>query len=329
MFDSRAGITGCFFSANGYTERHQRMSGKEIKKRKSEHYSGLLPAKGWPQRNLKMLRQHVVPGFFRKREGQTKTLVREELGDQEVRVTWIGHSGFFVEIGSRSVVIDPNWANWLGFLKRIREPGLHLHELPEVDLVLVSHAHHDHMHKKSLKTLQSTAGVVVPTGSATLVKRLGFPAVHEMKVWDSLQFDGLEVIHTPALHWGARFIHDTHRDYGGYIVKAGGRTVYHCGDSAYFPGFAEIGQRHNIDVALMPIGAYEAPSGRDVHMNPEEAVRAFIELGAKKMIPMHYGTFPLGNEPIDEPVRRLLAEAERLGVSECVMVPLEGESVLC
>ena len=79
----------------------------------------------------------------------------------------------------------------------------------------------------------------------------------------------------------------------------------------------------------MPLGAYEAPSGRDVHMNPEEAVRAFIELGAKTLIPMHYGTFPLGNEPIDEPVQRLLAEAERLGVAERVMVPLEGESVIC
>jgi L-ascorbate metabolism protein UlaG (beta-lactamase superfamily) len=305
------------------------MSGRASKRRRSEHYSGLMPAKGWSQRNLKLLRNHVVPGIFRKRQGETKVLNRDALDSEAVRVTWIGHSGFFVEIGHRKVVIDPNWAKWLGFLKRIREPGLHLHELPKVDLVLVSHAHHDHMHKKSLKILQASHGVVVPTGSATLVKKLGFPAVHEMQVWDQLDFDGLEVTHTPAMHWGARFIHDTHRDYGGFIVKAAGRTVYHCGDSAYFPGFEEIGKRHDIDVALMPIGAYEAPSGRDVHMNPEEAVRAFIELGAKKLIPMHYGTFPLGNEPIDEPVRRLLAEADRLGVAECVMVPLEGEPVIC
>lgn len=305
------------------------MSGRENKQRRSEHYSGLMPAKGWPRRNLKLLKQHVVPGIFRKRSGVTKSVETTPIADDQVRITWIGHSGFYVEMGGRSVVIDPNWAKWLGFLKRIREPGLHLHELPEVDLVLVSHAHHDHMHKKSLKTLQSSHGVIVPTGSASLVKRLGFPAVHEMQVWDMLDFDGLEVIHTPAMHWGARFIHDTHRDYGGYIVRSGGRTLYHCGDSAYFPGFKEIGEKHDIDIALMPIGAYEAPSGRDVHMNPEEAVRAFIELGAKKLIPMHYGTFPLGNEPIDEPVARLLAEAERLGVADCVVVPVEGDSVIC
>ena len=79
----------------------------------------------------------------------------------------------------------------------------------------------------------------------------------------------------------------------------------------------------------MPIGAYDAPSGRDVHMNPEEAVRAFMELGAKVLIPMHYGTFPLGNEPVNEPVERLLREADRLGVANCVFVPMEGESVVC
>ena len=303
------------------------MSGKPAKKRTSEHYSGLMPSKGWPARNLKMLRQHVVPGMFRKRSGETKALESSPLESGQVRVTWIGHAGFYVEIGERSVVIDPNWAKWLGFLKRIREPGLHLHELPEVDLVLVSHAHPAHMHKKSLKILQSSNGVIVPTGSASLVKRLGFPAVHEMQVWDMMEFDGMEVIHTPAMHWGARFIHDTHRDYGGYIVRAGGRSVYHCGDSAYFPGFAEIGARHDIDVALMPIGAYDAPSGRPVHMNPEEAVRAFIELGAKVLIPMHYGTFPLGNEPHDEPVERLLMEADRLGISEQVLIPEEGVGI--
>ncbi len=299
------------------------------KKRLSENYSGLLPKKGWAGRNAKILRNHVVPGLFRKRSGETKPIDLTPLATDQVRVTWIGHSGFFVEIGNRTTVIDPNWAKWLGFLKRIREPGLHLHELPEVDLVLVSHAHHDHMHKKSLKTLQSSHGVVVPRGSASLVRRLDFNHVHEMQVWDQIDFDGMEVIHTPALHWGARFIHDTHRDYGGYIVRASGRSVFHCGDSAYFSGFKEIGKRHEIDVALMPIGAYEAPSGRDVHMNPEEAVQAFIELGAKSLIPMHYGTFPLGNEPTHEPVERLLKEADRLGVAHCVIVPAEGESVIC
>ena len=290
-------------------------------------YSGLLPQKGWPVRNLKFLRHRVVPGMFRRRAGNVLEPVLAPPEEGKVRVTWIGHASFFLQFAGHSVIVDPNWAKWHGPVKRHRQPGLDLHGVPEVDLVLVTHAHFDHLHKPSLKILQAREGIVVPQGSGSLVKKLGFPATYEMSVWDQLQFDQLEIIHTPSHHWGARFLHDTHRDYGGYIVRAGGKSVFHCGDSAYFGGFAEIGVKHNIDIALMPIGAYESPSGRDVHMNPEEAARAFIDLNAKLLIPMHYGTFPLGNEPHNEPVERLLAEADRLGISEQVLVPEEGVGI--
>jgi L-ascorbate metabolism protein UlaG (beta-lactamase superfamily) len=225
------------------------------------------------------------------------------------------------------VIVDPNWANWHGPVKRLLQPGLKLREVPEVDLVLVTHAHFDHLHKPSLKVLKAKEGIIVPRGSGSLVRRLGFSAVHEVRAWDELLFQELQVVHTPCFHWGARYVHDTHRDYGGYLIRAGGKSVFHCGDSAYFDGFEEIGRRHEIDVALMPIGAYDAPSGRNVHMNPEEAVRAFADLGAKVMIPMHYGTFPLGNEPHDEPVERLLMEADRLGISEQILIPEAGVGI--
>jgi L-ascorbate metabolism protein UlaG (beta-lactamase superfamily) len=290
-------------------------------------YSGLLPQKGWPTRNLRFLRHRIVPGMFRRVHGNVLEPVLAPPDEDKVRITWIGHASFFLQFDGHSVIVDPNWAKWHGPVKRSRKPGLDLHGVPEVDLVLVTHAHFDHLHKPSLKILQAREGIVVPKGSGSLVKRLGFPATYEMKIWDALSFDALEIIHTPSHHWGARFIHDTHRDYGGYIVRAGGKSVFHCGDSAYFDGFKEIGRRYDIDVALMPIGAYESPSGRDVHMNPEEAVRAFVDLGAKALIPMHYGTFPLGNEPHHEPVERLLMEADRLGISEQVIIPEEGVGI--
>lgn len=290
-------------------------------------YSGLMPHKGWPQRNLRFLRHRIVPGMFRKRDGNVLEPVLEPPQDNRVRITWIGHASFFLQFAGHAVIVDPNWATWHGPVKRARHPGLNLHGLPEVDLILVTHAHFDHLHKPSLRILQAREGIVVPKGSKSLVRKLGFPATHEMSVWDHLRFDQLEIIHTPSHHWGARFLHDTHRNYGGYIVRTNDKTVFHCGDSAYFDGFREIGKRHSIDVALMPIGAYEAPSGRDVHMNPEEAVRAFHDLEAKVLIPMHYGTFPLGNEPHDEPLQRLLAEADRLGISEQILVPEEGVGI--
>ncbi len=292
-----------------------------------ESYSGVMPKKGWPARNYKYWRYRIGPQLFKKREGVSQTPDLEPPEGDKVRVTWVGHASFLVQSADHSLIFDPNWANWHGPVKRQREPGLNLRDIPEVDLVFVSHAHFDHLHKKSLRVIQSRHGIVVPRGSGDLVKRLGFHRVMEMNAWEENELAGIRVIHTPSHHWGARYGHDTHRDYGGFLVGSGKRKIFHCGDSAYFGGFKEIGKKEDICVALMPIGAYDAPSGRDVHMNPEEAVRAFEDLGAKIMIPMHYGTFPLGNEHPDEPVERLLSEADRRGLSDHIVIPQPGAGI--
>jgi L-ascorbate metabolism protein UlaG (beta-lactamase superfamily) len=120
---------------------------------------------------------------------------------------------------------------------------------------------------------------------------------------------------------------DTHRGFGGYVIRSGNRSIYHSGDTAYFDGFAEIGRRLAPEVALLPIGAYFPDSYRSVHTSPEEAVHGFVELGARMMVPMHYGTFRLGREPMDEPLKRLRAEAARLGIADRVRVLEEGETL--
>lgn len=296
-------------------------------KRTGNDYAGILPKKGWPRRNYHFLRHRLLPQVFQKRNGEKREPILHAPDEGKIRVTWIGHASFLIQFPDHSVIIDPNWANWHGVVKRQREPGLDLHLMPLVDLVMVTHAHFDHLHKKSLKILESHEGIVVPKGSSSLVKRLGFHAIHEMSVWDTLNFGTLQITHTPSHHWGARYLHDTHRDYGGYMVHSGKCKVFHCGDSAYFEGFKEIGKHHTPDVALMPIGAYDAPSGRDVHMNPEEAIRAFIEMEAGILIPMHYGTFPLGNEPYHEPVERLIQEADRQGIADRILILEEGVGI--
>lgn len=289
--------------------------------------SGLVPKKGWPGRNYTFWRHRLLPQLLKKREGQTEQSIITPPEEGVVRVTWIGHASFLVQFGSHAVIFDPNWANWHGPVKRQREPGLSLANLPELDLVLVSHAHFDHLHKKSLRTIQTKEGIVVPRGSGSLVKRLGFDTIAEMKVWEEREISGMRVVHTPSHHWGARYGADVKRDYGGFLVGSGARKVFHCGDSAYFPGFKEIGAREDICIALLPIGAYDAPSGRNVHMNPEEALQAFEDLGAELMVPMHYGTFPLGNEHPDEPIQRLLAEARKRGIEDRVIVPDAGKAI--
>jgi L-ascorbate metabolism protein UlaG (beta-lactamase superfamily) len=139
----------------------------------------------------------------------------------------------------------------------------------------------------------------------------------------------LRITMTPAKHWGARMFNDTHRGFGGYLLEAPGSPhIYHSGDTAYFQGFAEIGRRLKPEIALLPIGAYFPDSYRAVHTCPEEALQAFLDLGADTMVPMHYNTFRLGREPMDEPLPRLMRAAEVAGVEDCVHPLAEGESWL-
>ena len=166
--------------------------------------------------------------------------------------------------------------------------------------------------------------LIVPANVSDLVFDLGFEQVVELSWWQELLLQGVRITATPAKHWGARVIRDMHRGYGGYVLSDGGHSVYHSGDTAYFGGFAEIGERLRPDVALLPIGAYHPENFRAVHSSPEDALRGFVEMGARTMIPMHYGTFKLSQEPVDEPVKRLLAGARRLGLEDQVHVLEEG-----
>jgi L-ascorbate metabolism protein UlaG (beta-lactamase superfamily) len=257
----------------------------------------------------------------------------ELVGPGEMGVTFIGHSSFLLQVSGRNILIDPVFSKRLILLRRQRHAGLLVKELPAIDAVLLTHAHMDHLDVSSLRRVVratrrltgKTPEVVVPKGVEDLVVKLGFARVHEMEWWGRLEVAGLRVTMTPCRHWGARMFNDTYRGYGGYVIEDGGFSVYHSGDTAYFSGFAEIGRRLKPRVALLPIGAYFPDSYRAVHTSPEEALRGFVELGAERMVPMHYGTFKLGREPMHEPVERLMAEAKRLGIEGKVTVLEEGE----
>jgi L-ascorbate metabolism protein UlaG (beta-lactamase superfamily) len=259
----------------------------------------------------------------------------ELLKADELGVTFIGHSSFLLQVDGRKILIDPVFSKRLIVLRRQRRPGTVVDQLPAIDMVLLTHAHMDHLDMASLRSViratrrltGRTPEVVVPRGVEDLVERLGFSQVHGLSWWEQIEVQGLKVTMTPCKHWGARMFRDTHRGYGGYVVEGNGQSVYHSGDTAYFDGFREIGDRLKPEIALLPIGAYFPDSYRSVHTSPEEAVRAFVELGAQKMVPMHYGTFRLGREPMDEPVQRLEAEAIRLGIKDRIKILEEGETM--
>ncbi|HJX00019.1 MAG TPA: MBL fold metallo-hydrolase [Terriglobales bacterium] len=256
------------------------------------------------------------------------------VSDRELGLTFIGHSSFFVQIGGQNLVIDPNFARWLILLKRQRRPGIRLRDLPPIDYVLVSHAHFDHLHRPSLRAIARLTRwrcgrapqIIVPTHVRDIVARLGFSRIHEMEWWQEFREGKLTITHTPAQHWGARMLRDFHRGFGGYVVRSPQHSVYHAGDTAYFDGFREIGRRLRPQLALLPIGAYHPEHFRNVHTSPEDALQGFLDLRARCMIPMHYGTFRLSYEPMEEPVQRLRAAAAEAGVSDRVLVLEEGRT---
>lgn len=259
---------------------------------------------------------------------------------EEVSITWIGHSTFLIQYEGLNIITDPVWAGRMGFQRRLGSPGIPIQDIPSVDLILISHSHYDHMHMASIRKLYGTdTRLIVPIGLGRKMIRKGFHRTHELKWWDDIQIGNAKISFVPTQHWTRRTLFDMNTSHwGGYVLEAleakdGKRpqVVYFAGDSGYFPGFVDIGQRYNIDIALMPIGAYEPEwFMTSQHTTPEEALQAFIDVKAKMMIPMHYGTFRLADDTAREALDRLEAERERLEVSsDAIRILMHGETLRC
>ena len=285
---------------------------RPARRRLPKSFKDLTPSKHFNPRTF--FHEMVWKALLTRRTGQHKEPVFPKLKFGEVAITWIGHASFLIQFTDLNVLVDPNFANWLFLLKRVRRSGMKLKHLPPIDLVLLTHAHFDHFHKPTLRRLPRPKIGVMPRGVGDLAWNLGFERVIELERWESFSGGDWQVTLTPSKHWGARTLRDAHRGYGGFVLEHQGRRIYHAGDSAYFHGFKEIGRRLPPEIALLPIGAYHPVSFRRVHMGPDQAIKAFKDLGAQWLVPMHYGTFKLSFEDMDEPPRwlRQLAEEEKL-----------------
>jgi L-ascorbate metabolism protein UlaG (beta-lactamase superfamily) len=255
----------------------------------------------------------------------------------ETAITFIGHSSFLLQAAGQGLLVDPVFATRLIVLRRQRRPGVRVGDLPRIDAVLLTHAHMDHLNRPSLRAICREMRrrhlpaplAIVPNGVSDLVRDLGFREVRELRWWDETSLGPVTITATPCQHWGARMFKDTHRGFGGYALQAPGTpTLYHSGDTAYFNGFHEIGNRLRPEVVLLPIGAYFPDSYRSVHTSPEDALQAFVDLRAETMIPMHFNTFRLGREPMTEPLPRLLNAATKAGLRDHVHPLTEGESLV-
>jgi len=247
---------------------------------------------------------------------------------QGARVTWLGHASWLIQLGGVSLLVDPVLGPSIpGFIKRNVGAPLSPDRLPPIAAQLVTHNHYDHMDLPSLRAVG--APVVAGIGNGRSIG--GHPPVTELGWWDTADVAGVRVTFVPSQHWSRRALEPPNRAlWGGFVVESGGVSVYHAGDTAYFEGFQEIGRRFpRIDAALLPIGAYDpAWFMSKQHMNPEEALKAFGDLGARRVIAMHWGTFKLTDEPLDEPPVLFREGAETRGLSrEAARLAAIGETI--
>lgn len=229
---------------------------------------------------------------------------------KEISYTWIGHSTFLIHIQDVTILTDPLFSRRMGVEKRLVPLGIEVNDLPEIDLVLISHAHYDHLDFPSLRKIKGQPHFFVPAGVKHLLTRRGYQNVVEVNWWEHLSFKTIDLDFVPSQHWSRRGPFDKNKaHWGGWIIANSTKTLYFVGDTAYFRGFKEIGQKYNIDTVLMPIGDYEPDwlSGL-AHINPEKAVQAFLDLQASCFVPMHYGTYRLSMDTGPEALQRLQKE---------------------
>jgi L-ascorbate metabolism protein UlaG (beta-lactamase superfamily) len=232
-------------------------------------------------------------------------------------VTYIGHSTFLIQTEAGNILTDPMYSHRAGPLnlvgpRRVRRPAVRFEELPPIAMVLLSHNHYDHCDLATLGKLRRRFDplVVTPVGNRRIVRTAGIRRVEELDWWQQVETPVSPITLTPARHFSARTPFDRNRAlWGGFVLVAGGSRIYFAGDTAYASFFKAIRQRLGpIDLALLPIGAYEPRwFMQSVHMNPAEAVQAHLDLEASHSLGMHFGTFPLTVEGIDEPLRALQA----------------------
>lgn len=282
-------------------------------------------------------------GWMKERRGKMKDLTTQirqapskkineiQKNRSKTAYTWIGHSTFLLQINGLNILTDPVWAYRMGFQKRLTEPGISLEDLPEIDIVVISHGHYDHLDFPTLKKLKGTPQFFVPAGLKRLFNKKGYQKVIEMNWWESAEYKGISLHFVPAQHWTRRTATDMNTSHwGGWIFKHHQETIYFVGDTGYFGGFKQIAERFNIDTVFMPIGAYEPEWFMAVsHISPEDSVQAFLELKAKRFVPMHYGAYRLADDTGPEALERLYKEWEKRQLpKEQLKVMLIGETVM-
>ena len=254
------------------------------------------------------------------------------LKDREHYALWIGHSTFLINNGELTILTDPIFserASPLNFAgpKRLIKPVIKIKDLPEVDVITISHNHYDHLDINSLRKIQKkfpNVKILVPKGDLKLLRNYNLNNGFEFLWWEEITFDNTKFIFTPAQHWSARGLRDRNKSlWGSWFIKNEDKNIFHAGDTGYSDDFMEIRNRLGaVDFAMIPIGAYDPQWFMSYsHVNPEEALNIAKDLDAKKSIGMHWGTFILTDEPVLEPRERLNKISNQTNINFYTVIP--------
>jgi len=260
------------------------------------------------------------------------------VAEGNAQITFIGHSSFLIRLPGLTILTDPVFAKRCSPVsfagpRRVRAPGVALMDLPPIDLTILSHNHYDHMDLKSLRRLKARfpkMQIAAPLGNAAYLAKKGLPGALELDWWQSLTLGETRLTATPARHFAARWLNDrNHTLWAGFMVEHRGAKIYFAGDTGATKFFKEIRERlGSPDLALLPIGAYEPRWFMQVvHMNPADAVQAHLDLNPRQSIGMHFGTFQLTAEAIDQPEKDLALAKTEFSIPEEAFVTLDcGET---
>ena len=272
--------------------------------------------------------------LFKHKEVPAKSLqIKDDsslLMQKENFICWLSHASFLIQLGGKRILIDPVFGDIPLHKRQIPAP-YSVDTLKQIDYLLLSHVHYDHFDKSTLRKIApKNPHAVIPLKMSSLLKKTATFKTTELDWYKTYTDEDISITLVPAKHWGRRGIFDRNKVlWGAYIIRHKDSCIFFCGDSAMGEHFREIGERFEIDYALMPIGAY-APKKimQHNHLNPKEAVEASNQLGTKTMIPMHYGTYKLSNEPIDEPLVWLNEASKRTFANIEILQPGEVFTLL-
>lgn len=235
----------------------------------------------------------------------------EYLNDDKDKIVWLGHSSFYIQLKNIRLLTDPVFRDLTPFLKRKHDLPCAISNFKNIDYILLSHGHRDHLDTPTLKKLVAqnpNCTILCPLGFYTMLQKIGFKNIQEAAWWQQYNVAKLDIVFLPAKHWNRRFITDFNTTlWGSFAIKTTDKSLYFAGDTGYDKHFKEINQHYNnFDYCLMPVGAYKPKYIMEwAHASPEESVDAYHELKGKNFIPMHYGTYDLSDEPASEPLKIL------------------------